>query len=142
MVLTAFQPKPKNKTKSKAVVKDTVKLSDKDYDVIFDKTFHDFGQVEEGIRIETTYTLTNIGRAPVQILNCATEGGYGHPSYSKEPIMPGKSTKINSPFYTNGKIGVNNKKFTLTTNGGLHMLYFKCEVIERKTKEQTIKAND
>ncbi len=136
--LAAFQQpkKPKQSQKKAAAKKETpatpkVALSDKAYDVKFDKTFHDFGKVSEGEQVETIYVLTNVGKEPVLIQSDQVECGCTTPSYTKEPIMPGKSTNIKVGFNTNGKLGTNNKKVTLTTNGGKHELTFKCEVTEK-----------
>ncbi len=133
----AFQPKkPKKSPKKAAVKKETaatpkVVLSDKAYDVKFDKTFHDFGKVSEGEQVETIFVLTNVGKEPVLIQNHEVECGCTTPTYTREPIMPGKSTNIKVGFNTNGKLGTNNKKVTLTTNGGKQELTFKCEVTEK-----------
>ncbi len=135
--LAAFQQpkKPKKSAKSTAKKESTtapkVALSDKAYDVKFDKTFHDFGKVSEGEQVETIYVITNIGKEPVLIQTHEVQCGCTTPSYSKEPIMPGKSTNIKVGFNTNGKLGVNNKTVTITTNGGKHELSFKCEVTEK-----------
>ncbi len=135
--LAAFQqpkrPKKSQKTAAKKETTATSKFvpSDKVYDVKFDKTFHDFGKVSEGEQVETIYVITNVGKEPVLIQSDQVECGCTTPSYSKEPIMPGKSTNIKVGFNTNGKLGTNNKKVTLTTNGGKHELTFKCEVTEK-----------
>ena len=50
------------------------------------------------------------------------------PTYSKEPILPGKSTNIKVGFNTNGKMGVNDKTVKIVTNGDTHELKFRCEV--------------
>jgi hypothetical protein len=134
--MAAFQPKKpkkpvKKSTQKESTVAPKVILSDKAYDVKFDKTFHDFGKVSEGEQVETIYVLTNVGKEPVMIQSDQVECGCTTPSYSKEPIMPGKSTNIKVGFNTNGKMGINNKKVTLTTNGGKHELTFRCEVTEK-----------
>lgn len=138
--MAAFQPKNPKKPKTATAKKEAttaakpaakVALSDKPYDVKLDKTFHDFGKVNEGEQVETSYTLTNVGKEPVIIQKDQVECGCTTPTYSKEPIMPGKSAVIKVGFNTHGKIGVNNKKVTLTTNGGEIILTFKCEVIEK-----------
>jgi hypothetical protein len=148
-MLSAFQPKPSTKAKTgskkaatKPVKADSIKLSDLDYDVKFDKTVHDFGQVEEGTYAKTSFTLTNIGRSPVKINCCSTSGGHTSTNFSKEPIMPGKSGMITIQFYTDGKQGMNSKTLDITTNGGRHTCYYKCEVIERKTKNEPIKIKN
>lgn len=133
--LAAFQtpakPKPKKPTK-KVVKKEApaakVALSDKAYDVKFDKVFHDFGKVAEGEQVETTFVMTNIGKEPVIISSHDVECGCTTPTYTSEPIMPGKSTNIKVGFNTNGKVGINNKTVKIHTNGGVHELKFKCEV--------------
>jgi hypothetical protein len=142
LILSAFQPKPKAKAKVKAKLKDTLVLSDKDYDIKFDKTFHDFGQVEEGEQVETNFILTNMGRAPVQIQNCSASGASTTVSFPKVPILPGKSGMIKVEFNTSGKLGFNTKIAEVTTNGGKQILSFRCEVIERKIKSEPIKIND
>lgn len=149
LTVSAFQPKPKAKAKTgskKAATKppktDSIKFSDLDYDVKFDKTVHDFGQVEEGTYPKTSFTITNTGRSPVRIICCSTSGGHTNTNYSKEPILPGKSGIITIQFYTDGKRGMNSKTLDITTNGGRHICYYKCEVIERKTKSEPIKINN
>jgi hypothetical protein len=141
IALSAFQPKnpkkPVKKSKTTSSTSSTAKkttkveMSDKAYDVKFDRTFHDFGTAKEGEQVETTFTLTNVGKEPILIQNHAVECGCTTPSYPKEPIMPGKSATIKVGFNTAGKMGINNKNVTLTTNGGSHILSFKCEVTEK-----------
>jgi hypothetical protein len=139
--LSAFQPKkPKKPVKKKTSTEQSatptknapkVVLSDKAFEYKLDKTFHDFGKANEGDQVTTAYTLTNTGKEPIIIQNHTVECGCTTPDYPKEPIMPGKSAKINVGFNTAGKLGTNNKKVTLTTNGGSIELTFKCEVTEK-----------
>lgn len=141
IALSAFQPKnPKKPVKkaksasSSAAPSKTspkVEISDKAYDVKFDRTFHDFGTAKEGEQVETVFILTNVGKEPILIQNHTVECGCTTPTYPKEPIMPGKTASIKVGFNTAGKMGVNNKNVTLTTNGGTHVLSFKCEVTEK-----------
>jgi hypothetical protein len=145
IALSAFQPKnPKKPVKKAKPATSTsakpatpakpapkVELSDKAYDVKFDRTFHDFGTAKEGEQVETTFILTNVGTEPIMIQNHTVECGCTTPSYPKEPIMPGKSANIKVGFNTAGKMGINTKNVTLTTNGGSHILSFKCQVTEK-----------
>ncbi len=131
--LAAFQQpkKPKKPTKAgakKEVKTEKVTLSDKAYDVKFDKTFHDFGKASEGEQVETIFVITNVGKEPVLIKSHEVQCGCTTPSYSSEPIMPGKSANIKVGFNTNGKLGINDKTVKITTNGGVHELKFRCEV--------------
>lgn len=131
--LAAFKPKPKAKTKAKATTSAPAKvvLSDKAYDVKFDKTFHDFGTIAEGTEVKTTFILTNVGKEPVTILGHDVQCGCTTPSYTKEPIMPGKSTEIIVGFNSAGKAGAQDKTVTLNTNGGKEIVSFKCFVGEK-----------
>lgn len=126
IALAAFQqPTPAKKAVSKAP---KVATSDKAYDIKFDKTFHDFGKATEGEQVETTFILTNIGKEPIIISKHEVQCGCTTPTYSKEPIMPGKSANIKVGFNTHGKMGINDKTVTIHTNGGVHELKFRCEV--------------
>ncbi len=131
--VAAFKPKPKPKAKATTAkaAEPKIVLSDKAYDVKFDKTFHDFGTISEGQEVKTTYTLTNVGKEPVLILSHEVQCGCTTPSYSKEPIMPGKSAEILVGFNSAGKSGAQDKTVTLTTNGGKELLSFKCFVGEK-----------
>ncbi len=130
--ISAFQAPKKPKKAVKAVKKETpqakVVLSDKVYDVKFDRTFHDFGKATEGEQVETIFVITNVGKEPVIIKSHEVQCGCTTPSYSLEPIMPGKSSNIKVGFNTNGKMGINDKTVKIITNGGTHELKFKCEV--------------
>ncbi|MES2617992.1 MAG: DUF1573 domain-containing protein [Bacteroidota bacterium] len=129
--LAAFKPKPKKVAAAKPVAAPAVVLTDKAYDVKFDKTFHDFGNLTEGQEVKTTYVITNIGKEPVVIMSHEVQCGCTTPTYSKEPIMPGKSADIIVGFNSAGKGGAQEKTVTLTTNGGKHELKFKCFVGEK-----------
>ncbi|MEN9344761.1 MAG: hypothetical protein RLZZ60_230 [Bacteroidota bacterium] len=123
--------KPKKAVKATKVEAPKVVLSDKAYDVKFDKTFHDFGKATEGDQVETIFVITNVGKEPVIIMSHEVQCGCTTPTYSKEPIMPGQSSNIKVGFNTNGKMGVNDKTVKITTNGGVHELKFKCEVVAK-----------
>ena len=64
----------------------------------------DYGRVEknsdDGVR---SFEFTNTGDAPLIITNAQSTCGCTVPSYPKEPIMPGKSGKIEVKY--NNKIG-------------------------------------
>jgi hypothetical protein len=121
---------------------DSIKLSDLDYDVKFDRTVHDFGKVEQGTYQKTSFTITNTGKSPVKIECCSTSGGHTNTSYSKDPVLPGKSAVITIEFDTHGKIGINSKTLHITTNGGRHAFYYKFEVIESKTGKGPVRTNN
>lgn len=133
--MAATKPKPKKTTK--AAAKTTAKTatpapvvtSDKAFDIKWDKTTHNFGEIAEGSEVKTTYVLTNMGKEPVIITTHNVECGCTTPEYSKEPIMPGKSANIVVGFNSNGKSGQQNKNVTLTfASGDKAVLNFTCFV--------------
>lgn len=133
VALSAFQQPKKPKKAVKAASKQTaqqpkVALSDKAYEAKFDKMFHDFGKATEGEQVETVFVLTNTGKEPIIIKSHEVQCGCTTPTYSKEPLMPGKSTNIKVGFNTNGKMGINDKTVKIFTNGDTHELKFRCEV--------------
>ena len=82
----------------------------------FDKTSHDFGEIENGTAVETVFSYTNSGRSPLVVTNIKSSCGCTVPQgWSKEPLMPGESSQFTVKF--NGK-GANkvSKTITLTTN--------------------------
>lgn len=82
----------------------------------FDKETHDFGTVDEGEVVKTTFTITNEGKSDLVITNAKATCGCTVPVWPKEPIAPGKSGEIEVSFNTNGKPNKQSKSVTLHTN--------------------------
>jgi len=84
--------------------------------ITFDKTEHDFGEIENGTPVETVFSYTNTGKAPLVITNIKSTCGCTVPKdWSKEPLAPGASASFIVKF--NGK-GTNkvSKTITITAN--------------------------
>ena len=84
--------------------------------ITFDKTEHDFGEIENGTPVETVFSYTNTGKAPLVITNIKSTCGCTVPKdWSKEPLAPGASASFTVKF--NGK-GTNkvSKTITITAN--------------------------
>ena len=82
----------------------------------FDKTSHDFGEIDNGTAVETIFSYTNSGRSPLVVTDIKSSCGCTVPQgWSREPLMPGESSQFTVKF--NGK-GANkvSKTITLTTN--------------------------
>jgi hypothetical protein len=125
---SAFQPKPvKGKTRSKK--RDTVVLSNMDYDILWGPTSFDFGKIEKDVKVRHKFTLTNMGRKPF-IINKASWGYSGMlVTHSPEPILPGQSSDILVVFGAFNE-GVFSKSITVQTTGGTYELMIKGEVFE------------
>ncbi|CAN5462436.1 DUF1573 domain-containing protein [soil metagenome] len=82
----------------------------------FEKVDHDFGTVNEGLKVSYTYKLKNTGEAPLIIQNAQPSCGCTVPTWTKEPIPVGGTGLVKAEFDTNGKTGINNKTITVTAN--------------------------
>ncbi|CAM1347373.1 DUF1573 domain-containing protein [Tenacibaculum insulae] len=84
--------------------------------ISFDKEEYNFGTVNEGEVVKTTFTVTNSGKTDLVITNAKASCGCTVPVWPKKPIAPGKTGEIQVSFNTNGKPNRQSKSITLTTN--------------------------
>lgn len=80
-----------------------------------DKEIHDYGTVEYAGDGVCYFTVTNTGNAPLIISKCQGSCGCTVPEWSKEPILPGQSTKIMVKYDTK-RPGPFQKTVTITSN--------------------------
>jgi hypothetical protein len=86
--------------------------------ITFQKTSHDYGMVREmGGKAVARFSFTNTGKSPLIISGVQVSCGCTAPSYSKEPILPGKMGEIVLSFDPKGRVGKFNKSATVTHNG-------------------------
>jgi len=85
----------------------------------FDKVSHDFGTFSESNPVqECVFTFSNVGQAPLIINQAVASCGCTVPSYTKEPIAPGKTGAIKVTYNGKGKFpGHFKKSITVRTNG-------------------------
>jgi hypothetical protein len=100
----------------------------------FKDSVHNFGNLKEGEVGTYDFEFANNGKKPLIIASATGSCGCTVPEYPHEPIAPGKAGVIKVKFDTQGKIGHQEKSVTINTNSGkgMHMLYIKAEVEERK----------
>lgn len=82
----------------------------------FNKTEHDFGVINEGDVVETTFEIENVGTADLIITNAFATCGCTVPEWPKDPIKPKEKGILKVSFDSNGKPNKQNKTITLTTN--------------------------
>ena len=82
----------------------------------FSEMSYDFGDIQQGDRVEYTFNFTNTGDTPIIISNVQTTCGCTASSWPREPIAPGESSKIDVSFNSAGKIGHQNKVITIISN--------------------------
>ena len=83
----------------------------------FTKTEHNFGTIKEEIGAVTTkFEFTNNGDSPLIIQRVAASCGCTTPSYSREPILPGKKGEISAQYSTVRRPGAFNKTIRVYSN--------------------------
>ena len=82
----------------------------------FDKKEHDFGEIEKNTPVETSFTYTNTGDAPLVITDIKSTCGCTVPQdWSREPLAPGNSGKFSVKFNGSGANKVT-KSINITAN--------------------------
>jgi len=99
----------------------------------FKTEVHDFGTVEEGPAAEYEFAFTNTGKEPLILQNVHASCGCTTPSYSKEPVAPGKTGIVKASFNTVGRPGAFTKSITVATNAGTKVLTIKGTVEKAPT---------
>ena len=82
----------------------------------FSKTEYDFGTINEGEEVETTFDFKNTGKSALIITDASSTCGCTVPEYPKEPIPVGGTGSIKVKFNSTNRPGQNNKTVTLKTN--------------------------
>jgi hypothetical protein len=71
-----------------------------------DSAVYDFGTIKEADGPAThVFVIKNVGEAPLAITNVVPSCGCTTPSWSKEPVLPGKTTDIKVSYKTEGSSG-------------------------------------
>ena len=96
----------------------------KQADIKFDKTSHNFGTFSEDNPVVTcVFTFKNTGTAPLIIHQAVPSCGCTVPTYTKEPVKPGESGKLEIRYNGVGKFpGHFKKSITVRTNGKTKMV--------------------
>ncbi len=83
----------------------------------FESKVVDYGILEHNGDGEREFVFTNNGTEPLIIKNAKGSCGCTVPTWPREPIMPGETSKIGVKYATN-RVGKFTKTITLTTNVG------------------------
>ena len=104
--------------------------------ISFDKKEYDFGTVNEGDIVETSYLVTNSGKTDLVITNAQASCVCTVPVWPKNPIKPGATGEVKVKFNTSGKPNRQQKTITLTTNteSGREVLTLKGSVTPKAKK--------
>lgn len=114
-------------------------MAQKPAEIKFEKISHNFGKFSEKEGVQTcTFAFTNVGEEPLVINQALASCGCTVPSYTKEPIMPGKSGEIKVTYNGVGKsYGYFKKTITVRTNGAIELtrLTIEGEMQEDRNRE-------
>lgn len=113
----------------------------------FDKTMHDFGNIEEGETVQTTFSFTNTGQSDLIIVDARGSCGCTVPDYPKNtPIAPGATGQIVVSFDSSNKPNMQQKTVTISANtaSGRETLRIKAIVtpdpVKQKQRDEAAKA--
>ena len=109
----------------------------------FSKMSHDFGNINEGDIVTTTFSFTNTGKSDLIIVDARGSCGCTVPQYPKNvPIAPGATGEIQVSFDSDNKPSLQQKAVTISANteSGREMLRIKAMVAPDPVKEQQRQA--
>ena len=101
----------------------------------FERTEHNFGTIKEELGAVTTqFEFTNTGKSPLIIQRVSGSCGCTTPSYTREPVLPGKKGTISAKYSTVRRPGTFNKTITVYTNvpDTVYVLTIKGNVVPKK----------
>ncbi len=81
----------------------------------FESTVHDYGTIEQGGDGTYEFKFTNDGKSPLILSNVRSSCGCTVPSWTKEPVAPGKNGSIKVVYNTHS-VGNFNKTITVSSN--------------------------
>ncbi len=82
----------------------------------FDVDEYNFGTIQQGESVTYEFKFTNSGNEPMIISNATGSCGCTVPIWPKEPILKGQTSTIKVTFNSAGKMGVQDKTVTITSN--------------------------
>lgn len=82
----------------------------------FDKETHDFGNIENGTPVETTFKYTNTGNSMLVVSNVKSTCGCTVPSNYTKQVAPGETGEFTVKFNGKGNDNKVTKAVTMTTN--------------------------
>ena len=104
-------------------------------EIEFDKNVHDYGSVKEEAEVALSeFEFTNTGERPVVIQRVITSCGCAAPSYTREPVLPGKKGNVKVAYNTIHRPGNFRKSVRVYTNvpDTVYTLTIKGHVIARE----------
>ena len=84
--------------------------------VVFLEDSFDFGDIQQGDKVEHTFEFENAGDEALILSNVMTTCGCTASDWPREPIAPGEMASLKVTFNSAGKMGMQNKIITIVSN--------------------------
>ena len=84
--------------------------------ITFKEDTHDFGDIQQGDKVQHVFTFENTGNEPLIITNVRVTCGCTAPQWPRDPIAPGQEGEITIQYNSTGKMGRQNKVITVESN--------------------------
>ena len=104
-------------------------------EVKFNKIVHDYGSIKEEVEVAVSdFELTNTGTSPLVIQRIVASCGCTSPTYTREPILPGKKGNVKVAYNTVYRPGNFRKSVRVYTNvpDTVYTLTIQGNVIQKK----------
>lgn len=106
-------------------------------EINFVETNFDFGEIEEGTIATHEFIFTNTGDQPLILSSVKASCGCTTPSWTKEPILPGKTGHIKAAYNSKNRPGGFHKSITVTSNAlkPTQVVYIKGSAVKPLTQK-------
>ncbi|WAC40684.1 DUF1573 domain-containing protein [Pedobacter sp. SL55] len=81
-----------------------------------EKAIYEFGEIKQGEKVSYEFKFKNVGKTPLIITNATATCGCTVPEYPSAPVKPGEEGVIKVIFDSAGKMGLQDKVVTVTSN--------------------------
>lgn len=85
--------------------------------ISFENGMYNFGKITQGEVVHYDFKFKNTGKSPLIVTNVAATCGCTIPEKPKAPVQPGATGVISVVFNSTGKMGMQDKIVTVTSNG-------------------------
>ena len=109
----------------------------------FEEENHTFDAIMEGDVASYDFKFTNIGNKPLEISHVQPGCGCTTPTWTKEPIWPGKQGVITAAYNSAGRPGPFSKTISVTSNGKISsfVLSFRGVVLKKAEAGQATESS-
>lgn len=82
----------------------------------FDKTLHDFGNINKGDKVTVDFVLNNTGKSDLNVRKVKANCGCTVSQLEKDTLKPGESTTLKVTFNSAGRRGIQQKSINIFSN--------------------------